>query len=141
MLHYINSALKNTKHLIIAHSGGSFLTHHHFAFMYYVACLGRRLCLTPTLRSTFLKSLSVFISFFSRPQKIFVKRISERSVKMELLFEVSRYQNYMIISGDEFNSISQVSAILRKSFAVLNFRFLSFKRKEQYKKYPLVHIF
>ena len=34
MLHYINSAQRNTTQFINAHSGGSFLAHLHFTFMF-----------------------------------------------------------------------------------------------------------
>ena len=55
--------------------------------------------------------------------------MNERSVKWKLLFE-PRIQKKLQIAG-ELNFHSEANEIFSKIFAVLNFRFLSFKRKEQ----------
>lgn len=52
--------------------------------------------------------------------------------KWKLLFEVPIKQNQMQKRNrDKFNFHSEANEIFSKNFAVLNFRFLSFKRKEQ----------
>ena len=69
--------------------------------------------------------MSNFQLFFqNRPQKNDVRRMSERNVKQEMLFEFRR-------SRDEFISCSVVSRFLSHFFAVLIFCFFSIKRKEE----------
>jgi hypothetical protein len=73
---------------------------------------------------------------FSRPQKNCVKKFDERNDKRKLLFDDHAfYLLFKTTAGSEFNFRNVANQILANFFAVLNFCFFSFKRKEEINKF------
>jgi hypothetical protein len=73
---------------------------------------------------------------FSRPQKNCVKKFDERNDQRKLLFDDHAFHLlFKTIAGSEFNFRNVASQILANFFAVLNFCFFSFKRKEEINKF------
>jgi hypothetical protein len=84
--------------------------------------------------SSCINECGVIVFILPRPQKIVVKRISLRSVKRELLFEVRIVQMFLkLCYPNEFNSLSEASAILRQFFCSLDLLLLFHQGKRRKK--------